>query len=168
MKEKQGLKKELSQLYSIGREIEMQKKQLLSLKRDYMATSHSLKVDSVEGSAKSFPYIFHSISVEGLSDDDLESKLRIKLKFERITKLLRTNQGRFVNEYDRLIKFIQKVDDSEMRQILTYKYISNLPWNQVAANISINATDDSVRKAHDRFIEKYENLSDMSVFNVLK
>ena len=49
--------------------------------------------------------------------------------------------------------FISTVKDSHMRRIITLRVVDGLTWNQVASKISGN-TEDSVRKAFDRFMEK--------------
>lgn len=51
-------------------------------------------------------------------------------------------------------EFIASVDDSRMRRIITLRFIDNLSWNKVADRIGGNNTEDSVRKAFTRFIEK--------------
>ena len=50
--------------------------------------------------------------------------------------------------------FIARVDDSRMRRIITLRFIDNLSWNKVADRIGGNNTEDSVRKAFTRFMEK--------------
>jgi hypothetical protein len=49
--------------------------------------------------------------------------------------------------------FISTVKDSHMRRIITLRVVDGLTWNQVASKIGGN-TEDSVRKAFDRFMEK--------------
>ena len=51
-------------------------------------------------------------------------------------------------------EFIARVDDSRMRRIITLRFIDNLSWNKVADRIGGNNTEDSVRKAFTRFMEK--------------
>ena len=51
-------------------------------------------------------------------------------------------------------EFIASVDDSRMRRIITLRFIDNLSWNKVADRIGGNNTEDSVRKAFTRFMEK--------------
>lgn len=51
-------------------------------------------------------------------------------------------------------EFIKSVDDSRMRRIITLRFIDNLSWNKVADRIGGNNTEDSVRKAFTRFMEK--------------
>lgn len=49
-------------------------------------------------------------------------------------------------------EFITTISDSRMRQMITYKYLDNLTWVQVAHKMK--TTEDSCRKAVDRFINK--------------
>lgn len=51
-------------------------------------------------------------------------------------------------------EFITSVDDSRIRRIITLRFIDNLSWNKVADRIGGNNTEDSVRKAFTRFMEK--------------
>ena len=51
-------------------------------------------------------------------------------------------------------EFIASVEDSRMRRIITLRFIDNLSWNKVADRIGGNNTEDSVRKACTRFMEK--------------
>lgn len=65
----------------------------------------------------------------------------------------RKKQSRMV-EYNRLMRYISSVDDSFMRQILTLRYVNGCSWLQVAMRIGGGNTEDSVRMAHKRFLEK--------------
>ena len=49
---------------------------------------------------------------------------------------------------------ISSVKDSRMRRIITLRVIDNLSWNEVARHIGGSNTEDSVRKAFERFMEK--------------
>lgn len=50
--------------------------------------------------------------------------------------------------------FIASVKDSHMRRIISLRVVDGLSWNKVADRIGGGNTDDSVRKAFDRFMEK--------------
>ena len=50
-------------------------------------------------------------------------------------------------------EFIDSVDDSRMRRIITLRFIENLSWNKVADRIGGGNTEDSVKKAFYRFME---------------
>lgn len=51
-------------------------------------------------------------------------------------------------------EFIQKIDDSETRQIFRHKYIDEKSWIQIG--FLMNATEDKVRKKHDRYLKKFQ------------
>lgn len=48
--------------------------------------------------------------------------------------------------------FIASVKDSHIRRIISLRIIDGLSWNKVADRIGGGNTDDSVRKAYDRFM----------------
>lgn len=51
-------------------------------------------------------------------------------------------------------EFIASVDDSRMRRVIALRFIDNLSWNKVADKIGGNNTEDSVKKAFYRYMEK--------------
>lgn len=51
-------------------------------------------------------------------------------------------------------EFIASVDDSRMRRIISLRFIECLSWNKVADHIGGGNTEDSIRMAFNRFIEK--------------
>lgn len=52
-------------------------------------------------------------------------------------------------------EFIANVRDSRMRRIITFRFIENLSWGQVAKRIGGGNTDESVKKAFYRFMENF-------------
>lgn len=51
-------------------------------------------------------------------------------------------------------EFITSVKDSRMRRIINLRIVENLSWNEVADRIGGGNTEDGVRKAFARFMEK--------------
>lgn len=49
-------------------------------------------------------------------------------------------------------EYIKSIEDSHMRRIITLRVIDGLSWNGVADRMGGNNTEDSVRKAFDRFV----------------
>lgn len=49
------------------------------------------------------------------------------------------------------IEYIQGIEDSRMRQILFFRYVSCMSWYRVAAEM--RETEGSVKMAHKRFVE---------------
>ena len=50
-------------------------------------------------------------------------------------------------------EFIASISDSHIRRIVNLRVVDGLSWNEVARRIGGN-TEDSVRKAFERFVEK--------------
>lgn len=128
-------KKELSQLYYLNKEIEQQKRRIEEL--ECVATSSTAKLSGV-------PY------TGGISD----KVGKYAAELADLKALLELNIQKCWYELNRLNRFIDDVDDSELRMILRLRYINGLQWEQVAANISSYATGDSVRMMHSRFLQK--------------
>lgn len=151
-------KQELSQLFYLNREIEQLEKQLDDLNRA-LDKADKKTFDSVKGSTPSFPYILHSIKLEGYSEDtsspDMIKVMRLKAEMADIAKLIQINKEKCVYEYNRLCRYISEVEDSQIRQILMLRYINGLSWHKVA--VKIGAFDESVpRKKHNIFLKQSE------------
>ena len=124
-------KKELSQLYYLNREIEQLQARLTEL--ESLATSCTANITGMP-------------RANGISD-----KIgKYAAEIADLKSLLDLNLKKCFYELNRLNRYIQSVDDSEMRMILSLRYVNGLCWEQVAASISVYASGDSVRKAHDR------------------
>ena len=55
---------------------------------------------------------------------------------------------------NKIIKYIEEVEDSLLRQILFYRCISCMSWHEVAREIGGNHTDKSTRQAFFRHFKK--------------
>ena len=127
------IKKELSQLYYLNREIEQLQARLTEL--ESLATSCTANITGMP-------------RANGISD-----KIgKYAAEIADLKSLLDLNLKKCFYELNRLNRYIQSVDDSEIRMILSLRYVNGLCWEQVAASISVYASGDSVRKAHDRFL----------------
>ena len=89
--------------------------------------------------------------IEGFPYPEYDKKRHL-LKI-RETQLVsyQIQQMELVNEIER---FLQGVDDAAMRRIIDYRIVRQLPWNRVADLMGGDATEDSVRIAFSRFMEK--------------
>lgn len=132
-------KQELSQLYYLNREIEKDKKRLEELRA--IATGATSKITGM-------PH------VQGVTDKIGNCSAEIA----DLRGLIELNIQKCWYELNRLNRYIQSVDDSEMRQILTLRYVNGLTWQQVA--FSMGEGDESyIRKKHNRFL-KVSEISD--------
>lgn len=134
-------KERLSQLKHLKKEIELLKKQIDDL--DYIITK-----DSVKGSETHFPYIERKFTITGI---DFQSHNK---KLYRLKKRLKRRVEELIDLIEETNEYIENIDDSLIRQIITLKYINGLTWEQVAASIGGNNTADSVRKAAERFLSR--------------
>ncbi|MDP4121316.1 MAG: hypothetical protein Q8876_09745 [Bacillota bacterium] len=132
---KRMTKKELSQLYYLKREIEQQQCRLEELQA--AATSCTAIVTGLPKSCC-------------ISDKLAEYAVEIA-DFKVLVDL---NLKRCFYELNRLSCYIQSVDVSQMRMILSLRYINGYSWRQIAFSIGGRNTEDIVRMAHYRFLGK--------------
>ena len=127
--------KELSQLYYLNREIEMDKKRLEELEAE--AEPKGQKITGM-------PRAKRTIDKVGDCAAEIADLRGI---IEQKTKLC-------MYERNRLERYISGIDDSLIRQIMTYRFVNGLPWGQVAANIGGNNTAGSVKMMCHRHLRK--------------
>ena len=118
-------KKELSQLFYLNKEIEMEKNRLKELEE--AATDTSVKISGL-------PHTSGISNKTALAAEIAEKEA--------------------IAEYNRLTRYICTVEDSLIRQILRYRYIDGKSWLEVANTIGGNNTMDGVRMIAYRYIDK--------------
>ena len=131
---------ELSQVKYKKREIALISEQIEDLYDSISATS-----DSVQSAAE-FPYCKHTIKIAG---KDITSLSRMSGK---VTKL-RERQRKLEIEVDRAEDFIEKLTDSQLRQIIELKYIRGMSWNMVAQRVYDYPDGDRARKKTERYFK---------------
>jgi hypothetical protein len=145
-------KKELSQLYWLNREIKLKQKELDKLEQ---SLNNMVIQDSVQGSGLSIPFAKHNISVAGIKNT--KEYFRLKAEIEDVKALKELRQKQCIYEYNRLNRYIESIDDSEMRIILSLRYLNGLGWQQIANEIGGGNTDESIKKACYRFLNKKQS-----------
>ena len=128
-------KKELSQLYWLNREIEEQQRRLLEL--EGLATSCTSRITGMPHSRG----IIDKLGEYAAEIADLRGLLDLNIK-------------KCFYELNRLNRYINTVEDSQLRTMLALRYVNGLSWVQVAHSIGGGNSADSVRKAVNRFFEK--------------
>lgn len=98
-------------------------------------------------------YNIEGIPLKEYSDrkTDLLSKKLLLNSRKSTLELLEFDLLKKTNEVE---EFIASIDDSRMRRIINLRFIENLSWIKVANRIGGGNTEDSVRKAFTRFMEK--------------
>lgn len=133
-------KKDLEQVVALKNEIK-------DLERRLQNNNISSTVaDSVKGSSTNFPYIECHRVIQGV---DYKKQIRdrkyrklLKSKRDKINKLL------VQIEYD-----LNYIEDSEIRQIIRYKYFDNCSWIQIMHKMNYKS-EEKARIKLKRFFEK--------------
>lgn len=129
-------KEELSQLGWLNREIAAERKRLYELESMLCG----------EGSAA------------GLPELNREELALVREEIEASRTMIASRIGRAAAEYNRLCRFIDSVEDSMMRQILSLRYINGLSWQQIA--FSIGEHDEQYpRRKHQAFLAKQTKMT---------
>ncbi len=131
-------KKELSQLYYLKKEIKEQQRRLEEL--ETIATSCTAKITGLPHGTG----INDKIGNYAAQIADLKGLLDLNLK-------------KCFYELNRLDRYIQSVDDSEMRIILTLRYSQGLSWQQIAEIMGTLGDGSTERKKHNRFLKLSRN-----------
>lgn len=126
--------KELSQLYYLNREIEDLKNKISEL--EAKATDTSVKITGMPHGACAGDKIGRAVA----ELDYYRAKLTDRLERCRV-ELIRLND------------YISACPDSLTRQILTYRFVNGLSWNQVAASVGMSSTEYSVKHTAYRYIK---------------
>ena len=132
-------KNQLSQLRHLKSEIKILQNQIADL--DYTITT-----DSVKGSDSEFPYTERTFTITGIDYEEYNHRVR------RLQRKLNKRVEELLDLVEEMNEYIENIDDSLVRQIITLRYINGLTWNQVALSIGGDNTADSVRMIHDRFL----------------
>lgn len=141
-------KSELSQLKYLNKEIELLQKQINNAEA---AVDARMTVDSVAGSSPVWPYTKHSIRIEGIDIVGYERRVkRLRNKLNRRLKEL-------IEKREELEEYIAAVPDSEIRTILTLRYVGGLTWQQVAEHMGVEGDGSTERKKHDRYLKFSRN-----------
>jgi len=126
--------KDLSQLYYLKKEIEMDHHRIRGLEAQLQPGSQ--KFSGLPHGAgfvdKMGTYVAQIADLKGIIED---------------------KQRQCILEQKRLENYIAGVQDSFMRQILTYRFVNGFSWRKVAACVGGRNTDSSVQKAVQRYLK---------------
>ena len=133
--------KELSQLYYLNREIERDRERLSVLR----SKASSMGASGFDGLPKS-----------GCLGGRLEQCIAEIVDLEVIIQAKITQ---CLHERNRLERYISDIPDSITRQVFQLRFVSGLPWAQIALSIGGGNTEEGVRKRVYRYL-KQKNLED--------
>ena len=127
-------KKELSQLYYLKKEIKEQQNRIKEL--EAVATSCAGNINGLPSGTG----VSDKIGNYAAQIADLKSLLDLNLK-------------KCFYELNRLNRYIQSVEDSQMRMILTLRYVNGLTWRQIAKSMGVAGDGSTERKKLNRFLK---------------
>lgn len=139
------LKESLIQLCDIRKEIKELETKIakLELKSDEIVS------DSVESTTKVFPIIPTKLKIKGLDQ-------KVIKKLEYYKTILEERHSNLLDIQIQVEEFINQLPTSRLRRIFTYRYIEQYSWVKIAQLIGGNATSESIKKEHNRFLKKNE------------
>lgn len=127
--------RELSQLYYLNREIEMDKRRLAEL----------------EAKMQPGAQVLTGMPRGGIPSDRTG---RYAAEIADLKSIIEAKHMQCLYERNRLERYIADIGDALTRQIFTYRFVSGLTWHQVACCIGGDCTADSVRMTCTRYLER--------------
>ena len=105
--------------------------------------------DSVKGSSTTYPYVQHICIVEGV---EYPKSKKTRYTYRKQIKSKRIKLEKLINQLEYQLNYIED-KDSEIRQIIRYKYEDNKNWLQIMFLMNYNS--ESVAKMKlKRFFKK--------------
>lgn len=137
----------LKQYISLKKEIEDINIRIQKLQAKLKAINEMGNVkDAVKGGAGGLQ-TFH---VEGFPVAEEDETKYLLQKNIRILEERKAKAAELVVEVE---SYINTIDDSRMRRMITYRYIDNMPWLKVAKKMGREYTEESCRKQIERFLK---------------
>ena len=129
------LLKILKQINSINKEIKDLNERINNIPFDEVG-------DSVQKSSSNFPFTKTTLKIQGYA----ENKKRKKYK-----DILNENKSMLLDLLIELEKELKKIDDSQIRLIIRYRYVDKKSWTKIGKDLHI--TGDSARMELKRFFQ---------------
>lgn len=156
---------ELSKLYWLNREVELNNKQLAALEAEIERDRQELDAlrRSMDGlTASKLDGMPRGTDVHSPVENTVEHILKLEEALQRkhealvnLTARISARQTLIILERDRLEQYIESLDDPYMRQIFTLRFVNGLLWEQVAASMGEGFVADSLKKACYRYLRKH-------------
>ncbi len=127
-------KKELSQLYYLKKEIKEQQRRIAEL--EAAATKCTANISGMP-------------SGKGISDKVGKYAAQIA----DLKAILDLNLKKSFYELNKLTRYIESIEDSEMKLIFSFRYIQNMSWYEISKNLGSLGDGSTERKKHNRFLK---------------
>ena len=130
----------LEQYADMRREAQMWEREL-----DELRKQNSVVKDTVRGSMSSFPYTSHPVTIQGVP--------KPSKRFAAREKRLEERRERLAERLAEIDDFIDGLEDSQLRQIINYRYVRGYNWVKTARLIGGKNSVDAVKKRVYRFFQ---------------
>lgn len=138
----------LDQYSSLLREKRDIEKRIERLERKLeMIRSGDNMLDAVRGGAGGIQ-TYHIEGYPTAADDEITYLLT------KNRRLLRERERQIEETIVSIEKFINSVSDSRMRRMISYRYIDNMEWQEVAQRMGRHYTEYSCKKQMERFLKE--------------
>lgn len=158
--------KELSKLYHLNREIELNKRQLDRLEADCDADERLLRELRATMGDCSAPPLSDMPKAHGVSSPVENTVMRIGQLEGNIARkrsavlnmrvTISTRQTLCLLERERLEAYIDGIDDSLLRQMFTLRFVNGLPWEQVAFALWGKSVGETARQLCYRYLKRHK------------
>ena len=83
-------------------------------------------------------------------------KTAIAVEIADLKNIIRNKKEMCISYYNQIMRYVAGIDDSLIRQIITYRHIDMMKWRDIAQKIGGGNSEDSLRMAYKRYLEKAE------------
>ena len=144
-------KNALTQYMDLVREIEEVEQRIRRTEKDLQKIIDEGEVtDMVRGGEGGIQHY----TITGFPHRDYVKKCTLLNTRKSILHALKSEIEQSINDVQ---EFINGIEDSHVRRIVTMRYIDGMRWKQIARAIGGGNTEDSVRKTVERFLEREDN-----------
>lgn len=133
-------KEKLNKIIKLKKEVEQLREKLQDTQ---YSNSDDIVSDKVKGSMSHYPFSARSFNIsgyEGMSESCIKKR-------DEIGKKISNKYDELYTSINDALDYINTIEDSEVRQIMIYKYIDGLTWEQTGD--AMNYAAITVRKKHD-------------------
>lgn len=133
----------LDKIENINNEVERLQKRLNKIENK----EHTTIKDSVQASSTNYPYLKHSCVIEGI---EIPQNRNLKHKYKKLLKYKKYKLDKLKLQLEYELNYIE---NSEIRDIIRYRYNDNKTWLQVMFLMNYNS-EEKARIKLKRFLEK--------------
>lgn len=96
-------------------------------------------------------------SISGMPGSGKKSdKTAIAAEIADLESIIRSKNAMCIAHYNQIMRFVAEIDDSLIRQIIMYRHIDMLKWRDIAQRIGGGNTEDGIRMAYKRYLQRSE------------